>query len=381
MTVSRPCYCSREDVQRALDAHDTAASNARIDRAIQSAATAISGTEPGAGRLKRSFFPEDATRFFDWPNYDYAYPWRIWLSQHDLIVPTSLVTGGVTIPLDQVFAEPVNSGPPYTYLELDRSTSAAFGGNAATPQHSVMVTGTWGYNAEMDAAGTLAAAVATTTAATVTVTDGSLMGVGDLLILNPGRAAAPYPSAAGYAGALGAYTGERVLVTDRAAVATGQVQSDSGCSSVSAADNSLLVADGTQVHVYEVLQLDSEQMLVENVTGNVATVKRAWNGTVLAEHAAAAVYAFRLLSVLRGQLGTAAATYSQGAAVSRHRPPPLVRDLALALAENQAEQETSGYARTVGEGDNARPASGSALWWAWQQAIEAHGRKARIRAV
>lgn len=351
--------------------------NAQADRAIASA------TRDVESRLKRRFFPQDRVRFFPWPNYQYADPWRLWLNQHDLIVCTLLESPlGTSIPLNVVFLEPVNkeSWEPFRSIELDRSSNASWG-TAPSPQHAIVATGTWGYNAEMDAAGTLAAAVTTTTATTITVSDGSLMGIGDILILDPGRSAAPFPSAAGYAGALQGYTGERVLVTDRATVSTGQTNV-SGATSASNADVAVTVTDGTQVHAGEVLLLDTEQLLVMNITGNVVTVKRAWNGTVLAVHSAATtLYAYRLLSVLRGQLGTTAATHLVNAAVSRHRPPSLVRDLGIAVAINQIESEGSGWARTVGAGDNVRNATGAGLAQMWKDTIGAHGRQARSRVI
>jgi hypothetical protein len=377
MAISTPCVCTREDVQRAVDFKDSALANTQVDRAIASATRNIEG------RLKRRFFPQDRVRYFDWPNYQYADPWRLWLNQYDLIVCTLLESPvGTSIPLNQVFLEPVNkeSWEPFRSVVLDRSSNAAWG-TAPTPQHAIAVTGTWSYTAEMDSAGTLAAAVTTTTAGTITVSDGSLAGIGDLLILDPGRSAAPFPSAAGYAGALQGYTGERVLVTDRATVTTGQTNV-SGAATASNADVAVTVTDGTQVHVGEVLLLDTEQLLVTGITGNVLTVKRAWNGTVLAAHSlATTLYAYRLLSVLRGHAGTTAATHLINAAVSRHRPPPLARDLGIAVAINQIESEGSGWARTVGAGDNVRNATGAGLAQMWRDAIEAHGRQVRTRVI
>ena len=293
------------------------------------------------------------------------------------------MTGGVTIPLNQVFLEPANKQgfEPYTYMELDRSSTAAFGGNSSTPQHSVVVTGTWGYTADMDAAGTLAAAVSDTTGTTITVSDGSQMGVGDLLILDPGRGAAPFPSAAGYAGALGAYTGERCLVSDRATATTGLAQSGGGCTTASASDNALSTTGSGTLNVGEVLLLDQERMLVTDLTSGVATVKRAWDGTVLTTHSAAPISAYRLLTVTRGALGSTAATHSNGASVSRHRVPGLIRDLAIAESLNRVLQETSGYARMVGAGDMAQPASGAGLAELWDEAETAYCRKTRVRVV
>jgi hypothetical protein len=376
MAVTTPAYCSREDVKLALDFTETAIGNTRIDRAVQSVSREIEAF------MHRQFYPQDQTRYFDWPNWQRAAPWRLWLNQNDLIVCTSLVTGGVTIPLNQVFLEPVNkqAWEPFTHIDLDLSTSAAFGGTSPTPQHSIAVTGTWGYSAEMDDAGTLAASV-TASQTTITVSDGSLMGVGDLLILNPGRGAAPFPSALGYAGALGAYTGERVLVSDRATAATGLTQTGGGCTTASASDNALSTTGSGSLNVGEVVLLDTERMLVTDLTGAVATVKRAWDGTVLATHSGAAISAYRLLTVRRGYLGSTAATHSQAAAVSRHRVPSLIRDLGIAESLNRILQETSGYARMVGAGDMAQPASGAGLAELWDEAETAYARNSRIRGV
>ena len=122
-------------------------------------------------------------------------------------------------------------------------------------------------------------------------------------------------------------------------------------------------------------------MLVEQVVGGIVTVRRSWNGTTLSAHSGATIYAFRQYSVLRGQLGTTASTYSANAAVSKHRVPPLIRDLAIAEAANQVLQEGSGYARTVGSGESAHPAPGISLLDKWDEARTRHARKARQRAV
>ena len=126
-------------------------------------------------------------------------------------------------------------------------------------------------------------------------------------------------------------------------------------------------------------------MLVLDVTGNIATVKRAWDGTVLAAHTVGAhIYAFRTLTVLRGQLGTTAATHSNAAAASIHRVPALIKDLAVAEATNRVLQEVSGYARTMpSSSGNSKTiaASTSALDDLRDCAYTAHGRKARTRTV
>lgn len=384
MTVTRMTYCSRQVAMRAIDFRDGIDQNEAADRAIETGAWNIDR------QMHRRFYPNDATVYADWPNQggsgggQYAYPWRLWLDQFDCTVLTGLVTGGVAIPLNQVFLEPVNNpveGKPfYEYLELDRSSTAAFGGNAPSPQHSIVMTGTWGYGADADPAGQLAASVLAGDTS-VTVSDGSKTGVGDLLVLGYGRGSAPFPSAAGYAGSIAPYTGERVLITDVAAAATGLTQTGGGCTTASDSDKALATTGSGTLNVGEVLVLDQEQVLVEQMVAGVATVKRAWNGTALATHSAATVYALRLLSVTRAMYGTVAAGYSNAAAVFRHRVPPLIRDLAVAEAVNQVLQEGSGYARTIGSGADAHPAPGADLASKWDEAVTAHGRKARSRAV
>ncbi len=384
MAVTRICYVSRQTAMRAVDFRDGIDQEQAADRAIQTASKNIDE------QLHRRFYPQDGTAYFDWPNQggsgggQYAYPWRLWLDQFDCVVLTSLVTGGVTIPLNQVFLEPVNNPldgrPYYEYIELDRSSTAAFGGNAASPQHSIVLTGTWGYGADADPAGTLAANVGSSDT-TITVSDGSQAGIGDLLILGYGRGSAPFPAALGYAGAIAPYTGERVLVTGVATAATGLTQSGSGCSTALDSDQALSTTGSGSLNPGEVVVLDQEQMLVEQIVAGVATVRRAWNGTTLATHSAATVYAQRLLTVTRAMYGTTATSYSSAAAVYKHRVPSLIRDLAVAEAVNQVLQEGSGYARTIGSGADAHPAPGADLASKWEEAMVAHGRKARVRAV
>lgn len=375
--ITTPCYCNRTEVQRALDVQTTVADTDLVDDAMQGAARDV---EEGLHRL---FYPWDGTKYFPWPNYQYAYPWKLWLDRHDILCLARLVTGGQEITLDKVFLEPVNRRPgfPYRWVELDRSSNAAFGGNALTPQHSITLAGTWGFTADADQAAALSGAV-TATAPAIVVSDSSRIGAGDIVILGYGRGAAPYPDdTLGHAGAIRPYTGERCLVQDVAAAATGQTQTGSGCSTAASADNLLEVADGTQVHAGETLVLDGERMLALQVTGNLVTVERAFDGTVLAEHGNAPVYALRSLTVERGALGTTAQAWEAGTAVAKHRVPGPVHDLAVAVSLDTVLQRTSGYARTVGAGDDAAPAPGQGLASAWRRASDYAQRQARTRVI
>jgi hypothetical protein len=386
MTVYEPSYCSREDAQNAIDFKDgiTTEIQRKTDRAIQSVSRNIEA------HLHGLYYPWDGTRWLDFPNYQRVSPWKAYTWVPDgsggttggLQCLTAFSSGGVSIGLDQCFLRPANKRPgyPYTSIELDRSTSATFGGYSATPQNAIMMTGTWGFTADADPAGTITAEISDS-AGTIVVSDASQMGVGDLLIIGYGRGDAPFPDdTLGHAGLIQPYVGERVLVSDRSAADTG-LQAV-GCTTVSTSDNQLMWSGtGTAPSMGEVLLLDSEQVLVLSVADSVATVERAYNGTVLATHSGAEIYAYRSLTVQRGFLGTTAQSWDADTAIYRHRVPGPVRDLAIGEAVNRLLQETSGYSRMVGSGDAARPAPGMALADLWDEARTACGRMARVTAI
>jgi hypothetical protein len=249
-----------------------------------------------------------------------------------------------------VFLEPNSLGPPYNRLEIDKSTRSAFAAGTTT-QRAIAVTGTFGYCDTTESAGTLAAAVSTTSATALTVSDSSLIGNGDTIKVDS----------------------ERMLVTGRTMTTTSQTLLTPVGALVS--DVTLAVTTGSSYAVGETLLLDSERMLVVDISGNNLTVKRAWDGTVLAAHTGSTIYAPRLLTVTRGLTGTTAATHLNAAAVSRQTVPVPIKDLTIAYALVRFLQETSGYARNiVGTGDRMTVATGGALPNLRKQVIEQYGR-------
>jgi hypothetical protein len=381
MTVTTPAYCSRTDAQRAVDFTDGLLTNQQIDRAIQSAARNIEG------HLHRLFYPWDGTKWWDYPNYQYASPWKLRLGRNDLQCLTYFASGGVEIPLNTVFfrADGAQKRPgfPWTRIELDRSSGSTFGGYSQTPQNAIQGIGTWGFTADADEVTTLAAELTEGGTAAV-VADSSQVSAGDLLIIDYSRGAAPYPDdTLGHAGLIQPYLGERVLVQDTALADTGLAQEGSGCSTASSSDDQLLTGAG--LNAGEVVVLDSEEMFILSLSqaGTVATVQRSWNGTQLATHSSAEIYAYRSLTLERGAQGTSGqqAQWAEGTAVWKHRVPTLIRDLNIAEATQRPLQETSGYARTVGGGDAAMAAPGAALADLWAEAMTEYGRQARRSAI
>lgn len=370
--IRRPCYCSRDEAMRALDFKDGVLAVPQVDRALESAADDIEGA------LHRQFYPWDGVHYFNWPNHQYAEPWRLWLDRHDLQCLTALQSpGGVGIPLWQVFLEPVNRwrGWCYTHIELDRSTVAAWG-IGPTPQHAIWPVGTWGFTADADQAAVLAADIDASDT-TVTISDGSRCGAGDVLIIGYGRGTAPFPAYPGTAGAIQPYLGERIIVQDKGPADAGLTLSGAGCTTATNSDTALTVTGGS-LNAGEVVLVDQELMLVERVVAGVATVARGWAGSILSTHTTGAdAYPDRQLTVMRGELGTTAAAATTATSVHRHRVPPLVRDLAIAITVDQVLQEPSGYSRTVGAGEAQMRATGYALANKWNDVVRRYGRTAR----
>lgn len=141
------------------------------------------------------------------------------------------------------------------------------------------------------------------------------------------------------------------------------------------------MADGTAFRSGETILLDAERIRVVDIAGNNLTLRRAVDGTTLAAHTTATVYALRALTVTRGALGTTAASALTGATVYEWQPPALAGELNLAYAVNILLQRQSGYARTVGEGENQREAAGRGIREIEKEAKSALGRQARTGAV
>lgn len=332
----------------APDVKASAYASAQVDAVIEAASRRVE-------RLcHRVFYPTVATRYFDWPNDQDARYGRLWLDQHELISLTSLASPvGTAISTGSVLLEPNGTGPPYTRLELDRGTSAAFSmGN--TSQRAIAVTGVFGYRNDEQSAGTLT--TSPSSSATTIGVAGALYGVGDLLRIGT----------------------ERLIVTERAWAFTGQT----GTLTSSNAAQSLPVADSSVFVVGEELLLDAERMLVLAVQGsNTVIVQRAWSGSTLAAHVGANIYYSRTLTVTRAAAGTTAASHTAADAVYRWTPPGPVRQLATAYALDQFFQEGAGYARTVGSGESERQMSGRALVNLEESVYGMFARKIRARAV
>ena len=337
-------YTTREAFKEALAVHGSDR-DALIDRKIAAASRTIDE------QMGRHFIPILATRYYPWPQRTQDARQHLWLDQDLISVDADglkTANGTVTIGATDFFLEPVNTGPPYRRIEIDLgddvASDAAFGSDDSA-QRAVSVQGKWGYGEDTEAAGTLAVAITTTTATTLVCSDGSLIDVGHTLLIGT----------------------EQLFVSGRATVDT--ACNTNGALTGEANEVTVAVDDGTKVKAGEVIQINAERMYVESVTGDDLSVKRGYDGTVLAAHDDAQdVYAFRTLTVVRGVNGTTAATHLINAAISKYAPPEPIQALCLALAIFNYKQDQGGRTGIVGDSELSMRVNPKSLASAWEQA-------------
>lgn len=346
-------YTTRGVVKAALEISTTAHADAIVDSVIESASRSVE-----KGCLHRIFYPLTGTAEWDYPSSEQRGPaYRIWFNQLGLPYVevyslTSLVAGGVTIASADYFLRP-RSGPPYTHLEIDLASSAALS-SGDTHQSAVLGTGVFmGCPLVETPAGALAEALDGSETG-VDVTNSALTDVGAILRVDT----------------------ERMIVTGRAQLDTGQDLI--GTITADRAVVALTVASGAALNAGETILLDSEYMLIIDIAGNVLTVKRAVDGSVLAAHTGGSIFAPRTLTVERGALGTTAAAHDTAASLYRHVVPGPVEELTVAEAMNRLLGRQSGWARVIGSGESVVEYGGRSLAQLRKDVYRSHGRKARF---
>jgi hypothetical protein len=350
--MTTPTYASREDVLVALDTPPTTHLLQRLDRHLQSATESINSL------CHRYFYPTQATRTFDWPQQGrrrFQPQYKLYLGEHGLITLDSLTVGGISVATGDTYLRP-DDGPPFTVLEIDINADDLYQ-QGDTHQRAVSVVGLFGYQNEEDLEAELDGNISDSDS-TLDVSDGGTIGVGDLLRIGT----------------------ERLVVTARGTIDTGQ---DLGGDLDNVTSDTLVqVSDGTLFFAGEIILIGSEKMLIDDIAGNNLVVKRAQEGSVLAAHSTGAdIFASRRFTVARGALGTTAAAHSDTASIYRFRFPALVRQLAIAYAEDAVLQEKAGYTRTSGSGDNQREARATGIKELRDRVYWAHGRTARMLSI
>ncbi len=348
-------YATREAVKAAAGISG-AAQNALVDEKIEEA------SEDVEEFLGRAFIPETTERFYKWPPTTGGGT-VLRIPREDLIAVTQLQTKAqdsspTTIVEADYFVEPVNDGPPYTHIEIDRSSSAAFAAGD-TAQRSIGVTGRWGFREDTKAAGALAEDDDGAELA-LNVSDSSLIGVGDTILIEPGAAAA--------AGSVA----EPLFVSEKALLDT--TANTAGALTASQSEVTIPVDDGTKVKVGEVITIDSERILIESISSNNLTVERAVDGSVLATHANPSdVYAPRTLTVVRAVNGTTATVHDDTDAVVIYAPPADIRGYVIAYAIQEMHLDATKRTGIAGGEDGSVETKGFSVWAKKKALIQKYG--------
>ena len=342
--ATEPVYVTRERVQAITG--NSATTAAIVDDAIAAASRIV---DAAAGRV---FYPTDATRVFDWPPPQSSEPWRLWLNHDSIISLTSLTVGGDAATAADFNLEPVNDGPPFSHIEADLSTSAAWSAGS-THQQAISIVGVWGYDNRTVSAGTTAEDMDISETG-LDMTNGGLVGVGDLITVGS----------------------ERSQVTDITFVDTA-VNTD-GTMSADKNDTTVPTADESGVIVGETIRVDDERMVVTSTSTGNLNVLRAQHGTRLATHANPAdIFANRTATVERGSTGTTAAVSSSGAAITRQVYPAAGVSWCVAEAVIILSQQSAAWARTAGEGERQVETTAVGVERLRDAALAAHGRRIR----
>lgn len=167
---SRRWYTSLEAVKLELGLTSTTY-DTRLKRLIERASAHLERA------ARRVFIPVTETRAFDVPE-DTGDSLHL---DRDLLSLAALSDGGGALALSDVVLYPLNA---VRKREIAPGPGVSWEAGT-TDQAAISVTGQWGYSTDLDATGaTLAAAVTTTTATTITVSDGSLIETGWCLLID-----------------------------------------------------------------------------------------------------------------------------------------------------------------------------------------------------
>lgn len=345
-------YCTREDVMRAPEIKASANQSSRIDDAIEQAARSVDSLcNRGTLEVRPGFAPWTGSITFDWPgtatgnNSSYRY----WLAQDQLISLTSVTTDGQAITAN-TYGWTANGGAPYAGIEIDRSSASILQVGSAAGQRSLVITGVWGYSNTELARGTLSGAInASATSALLAAP----FGVGSIIRLDS----------------------ERMVVTDRTWASTGQTCTLAASMSV----QTIAVASGAAFYAGEELLIDAERVLITSIAGNNLIVTRAVNGSTLAAHTTATIFWNRTATLERGILGTTAASHADGATVNTWQAPRLIKQLAIAYAIDQLQQENSAYARSIGAAESQSEFLGRGLKALEQRVLNSPYTRGKVR--
>lgn len=347
MSTATRWYATREAVKNAGQIKGSSL-DPTIDRLIEAASTDVEE------QLQHRFISYLATRGYNYPprarSDDAYYRWPYGLFLDEDLLEAELVTkdGDVetTIPPADYYLIPYEADQKRE-IEINLTSGNYLGPGASSSagsQRAVRITGEWGYSRATKSAGVLAAAVLIADA-TIRIPDSSLVGIGDTLRIDD----------------------ERLFVSGRRLEATGAILTAAVAGND--ARRTIPVDDATLIHVGELITIGAERLLVEGISGNNLIALRAEDASQLEEHADNdVVYAPRVLEVVRGINGSAAAAHLDEAPVLKYAPPGDIVELTIANVLLHHEFGKTGWTGRWAGGEAAQEMKGSAVYFLCESA-------------
>ncbi len=213
---------------------------------------------------------------------------------------------------------------PYSMIEVapDASNISAWDIDA----DGISITGKIGkYDASNALSATLGAAIESTSATGMRVSDGAQVSPGMVLLLGD------------------EWVFVRATAAPVAAVTTISAALD-------AKDEIITVADGSLLHVGEIIRIGVEQARVLDINGNTVALQRGWNKTTKTTHSISSnVDVYRNFTIERGVNGSTAATHLINATIQQQVVPEDVNGLARKIATRMLKDASSGYSGRVGD--------------------------------
>lgn len=240
---------------------------------------------------------------------------------------TSIVNSGVTLSNGDYLLLPDGKhwdNGPYTMVEVDPDASNLSAWDM--DPDGIEITG-WvaKYDATESLSATLGSAIATTSATSMRVSDGSAVSPGMLVLIGS------------------EWIFVKATGTPVSAVTTLSAALD-------AKDEIITVADGSLLHVGEIIRMGVEQARILDINTNTVALQRGWNKTAKTTHAdASAVDVYRNFTIERGVNGSTAATHVDASAMSRQLVPDDVKGLCRKIAMRMLKDASSGYSGRVGD--------------------------------
>lgn len=215
---------------------------------------------------------------------------------------------------------------PYSWIEADPDSTLLAAWHE--DREGVAIAGRWGKYEYSEASGaTVGTGGQTSGAATLLADDGSKLSPGMHVLIGS----------------------EQELVTGYSTPSTA-VTTLNG--TITAAQDTITLADGTKVKVGEIIRCEWEQMRVDEIQTHSIAVTRGWNGTVKVAHTTAAnIDVFRTFTVERGVNGTTAAAHTAADVIYRYQVPGDVNYLARQIAALMLKKASSGFAGKTGNSE------------------------------